>query len=132
MNCRKSFLIIIALFMAFSCGARANGLSWDTLWTQKYSGGVIKATVIPGTDRAYGFYNIGQKDTNRWFCEFSDLTGDTIRTICKVNINDIILRPKVMNDTNFIIGEDLDYETRIYDIHTGISSKIRPDSCKYP
>ena len=125
MNYRKSFLIIIALFMAFSCGARANGLSWDTLWIQHYSGYVTKSEVIPGTDRAYGFYPIGRDTNNYWFFEFSDITGDTVRRICKVTDN-VALQPviRTLKDTNYIIGYDWKYRTRIYNIHTGQSTLL--------
>jgi hypothetical protein len=122
---KSSFLLLLALFLAFSDGAKADGLSWDTLWTQPYSGFVTKSNVIPGTDRAYGFYSMNADTSNVWFCEFSDITGDTIRTICKVE-DYVSLRPNiwVMKDTNFIINYDWKYHTRIYNVHTGQSTTI--------
>jgi hypothetical protein len=123
---KSSFLLLLALFFGFSSGAMANGLSWDTLWTQPYSGLVAKSNVILGTDRAYGFYTINADTSNVWFCEFSDITGDTIRTICKVE-HYTAFQPGdiwVMKDTNYIIGYDWKYHTRIYNVHTGQATTV--------
>ncbi len=122
---KSSFLLLLALFVGFSSGAEGNGVSWDTLWSQQYSGAVTKSNVIPGTDRAYGFYSINADTSNVWFCEFSDITGDTIRTICKVE-HYVALQSEiwVMKDTNYIIGYDLKYLTRIYNVHSGQSTTV--------
>ena len=122
MNYRKSFLIIIALFMAFSCGARA-GFSLDTLWIKHYPYSVNKSLPIPGTDRAYGFIYSYDDNITRGLVEFSDINGDSIRKLN--NVWELFFAPIIiLKDTNFIIGNSGTYNARIFDVKKAESKLI--------
>ena len=123
MNYRKSFLIIIALFVGFSSGARA-GFSLDTLWIKHYPYSVNKSLPIPGTDRAYGFIYSYDDNITRGLVEFSDINGDSIRKLN--NVWELFFAPIIiLKDTNFIIGNSGNQNAKIFDVKKGESKLIR-------
>ncbi len=135
----KTKMFFAAALLLLAAGNAFAGFSvrWDTVYQCKHSGPIYGMAFIPNTDRFYASYNIDNHkqvlwiDTLQTLCEFTDITGDTLKSIAQYTYDYTLTDLIAINDTNYLLGYDGRYMFRKINKTTGASEEIYYSKCLF-